>query len=119
MPEAEPAAKGALKFTNVHKMPTGAMVRIDPGNGRLGGLAFGYFVPLASNLTRHLLTFARAADNVRFHDITQRVDVVSLAACAHCACYAFVLSLWNVSDKPTSHHISAICASGVRLRSQP
>ena len=50
-------------FTDSTAMPTGAMRRMTKENGE-SFIMYGYFVPLAANLTRHFVMFARSSDKV-------------------------------------------------------
>ena len=56
-------------FTDSTAMPTGAMRRMDRENGE-SFIMYGYFVPLAANLTRHFVMFARSSDKVRCPGLT-------------------------------------------------
>ena len=56
-------------FTDSTAMPTGAMRRMDRENGE-SFIMYGYFVPLAANLTRHFVMFARSSDKVRRPGLT-------------------------------------------------
>ena len=80
-------------FTDSTAMPTGAMRRMMKENGE-SFIMYGYFVPLAANLTRHFVMFARSSDKVSCSGLrsnfvhvleAERSAVKQYGKCGRCA----------------------------------